>query len=115
MNMLEVQDYLSNLPVEKQNVLQNFRIFLQDLLPMASETMAYGIPTFKYEKNIVHYAAFKNHLGFYPSPAVILHFQEELTAFKTSKGAIQFPFSEEIPLELVKKMVLFRLNQMNIK
>jgi uncharacterized protein YdhG (YjbR/CyaY superfamily) len=66
--------------------------------------MCYGIPTFKSEKNIIHFAAFKQHIGLYPGPAIITLFAAELTAYKTSKGAIQFPHSQKLPLPLIKKM-----------
>lgn len=75
------------------------------------------MPTFKLNGNLVHFAAHKNHLGFYPTPSAIVQFEEELKNYKTSKGAIQFPFKKEIPYNLIKQITEFRVieNQSKIK
>jgi uncharacterized protein YdhG (YjbR/CyaY superfamily) len=75
--------------------------------------MAYGMPTFKFKKNLVHFAAWNKHLGFYPTPSAIRAFQVELSAFEGSKGAIKFPFEKPMPLELIKEMVKFRVKEIS--
>jgi uncharacterized protein YdhG (YjbR/CyaY superfamily) len=73
--------------------------------------MSYGMPTFHLNENIVHYAGYKNHIGFYPSPSGITPFLSELTDYKTSKGAIQFPLNEPFPKELIQRIIKFRAEQ----
>jgi uncharacterized protein YdhG (YjbR/CyaY superfamily) len=102
-------EYISQFPEELQNKLQQIRMVIRDSAPDATEKISYGMPTFYLNGNLVHFAAFKNHIGLYPTPSAIEAFEEELTSFKTSKGAIQFPLDESIPFELIKKIVDFRV------
>ncbi len=81
------------------------------MVPSAEQKITYGMPTFKSTQNIFHFAAFKNHIGFYPEPDIILIFAEQLTDYKTSKGAIQFKLNEQLPLKLIEEMVQIRLEQ----
>ncbi|MEO6039108.1 MAG: DUF1801 domain-containing protein [Saprospiraceae bacterium] len=77
----------------------------------AEEAMAYGIPTFKLQGNLVHFGGFKHHIGFYPAPAGLEAFQQELSAYKGAKGSVQFPLDQPLPLDLVTKIVKFRLQK----
>lgn len=88
--------------------LEQMRQIMTTLLPMAEERIAYGMPTYRFKVNLVHFAAFKNHIGFYPTPEVIEAFKDRLTKYKTSKGAIQFPMEEPLPQELIEEMVRYR-------
>ena len=80
---------------------------------MAKEKIAYQMPTFAYVENLVHFAVQHKHLGFYPTPGAILAFKEELKLYKTSKGAIQFPLTQEFPYELIAQIVRYRVDEVN--
>lgn len=109
--MSVIEEYLTKIPVEHQKTANEMYALLKDLLPEAQERLTYGMPTFYLHENVVHFAPMKNHLGFYPSPAPIVAFEEELKSYKTSKGAIQFPYNQELPKELIQSIVLFRRNE----
>jgi uncharacterized protein YdhG (YjbR/CyaY superfamily) len=79
--------------------------------PEASEKISYGAPTFDYHGNLVHYAAFRNHIGFYPTPSGIEAFENELQRYKHAKGSVQFPLTEPLPLDLVASIVQFRVKE----
>lgn len=106
-----IDDYIAGFPEDVQVKLQKLRTAIQETAPDAEEKISYQMPTFVQNGNLVHFAAFKHHIGFYPAPSGIDHFKKELEKFKTSKGAIQFPLDQEIPLGLVKEIVKFRLQQ----
>lgn len=93
---------------DKISLLSQLRSAILQAAPKAVETISYGMPAFKQNKILVYYAAGKNHIGFYPTPKPIVHFAKELTGYKTSKGAIQFPLDKPLPLALIKKIVRFR-------
>ena len=82
---------------------------IQKAAPSAGETISYGIPTFTLNGNLVHFAAFKNHIGFYPAPTAIKEFEKEFSIYKTSKGAVQFPLDKPMPLNLISKIVKYRV------
>ncbi|MCX8020690.1 MAG: DUF1801 domain-containing protein, partial [Chitinophagaceae bacterium] len=84
---------------------------IKQVAPQATETISYNIPTFKLNKNLVHYAAYKQHIGFYPTSSPMTVFKDELTKYKTSKGAIQFPIDKPLPTTLIKKIVKFRVKE----
>jgi uncharacterized protein YdhG (YjbR/CyaY superfamily) len=79
--------------------------------PQATEAMSYQMPTFKLKKNLVHFAAYERHIGFYPSPSGIAAFKSELANYKSAKGSVQFPLSEALPLDLISKIVKFRVKE----
>lgn len=89
--------------------LDLMRRLIREEAPMAEERISYGMPTFRSGQNLVHYAACKTHIGFYPTPSAIVAFQSELSGYKSSKGAIQFPFDQPLPEELIRKIVRFRV------
>ncbi len=104
-----IDEYISLFPPETQAVLQTVRKTIREAAPNAQEKISWQMPTFFYLGNLVHFAAFKNHVGLYPGASGVETFQNELKEYKTSKGAIQFPYTKPIPLLLIQKIVQFRL------
>ncbi len=111
----DADEYISLFPPQVQLILQQLRQAIRDLVPEAEETISYGIPTFKLHGNLVHYAAYKNHIGFYPGAAGIENFKDKLARYKLSKGTVQFSIDEPIPFDLIREIVLFRVNQNQLK
>ncbi len=107
----EVTEYIKNSPKEAQPYLHKIRIAVRKAAPKAEEVMGYGIPTYKMDGNLVHFGGFKNHIGFFPSPAAITAFKKELTKYKLSKGTIQFPLDMALPVGLITRIVKFRLKE----
>lgn len=103
--------YISRYDEDIQAILQEFRRVIKEEAPDAKEKISYQMPTFYLNGNLVHFAVQKNHIGFYPAPSGVAAFKEELTDYKTSKGAIQFPMTKPIPYELVRKIVRFRVEE----
>ena len=106
-----IDKYIMQFPPEIQNKLSTLREVVREAAPNAHEKISYQMPTFYLYGNLVHFAAYKNHIGFYPAPSGIEAFKEELTQYKTSKGAIQFPLDKPIPYELVNSIVKFRVEE----
>lgn len=106
-----VDNYIKAYPKEVQLLLKQMRTTIKKAAPKAEEKIGYGIPTFTLNGNLVHFGAFKSHIGFFPGPGGILAFKKELEAYKTSKGTIQFPFEKKLPLALVTKIVRLRVKQ----
>ena len=104
-----INEYVLSFPKETQMLLEQMRMTIQKAAPNATESMKYGMPTFELMGNLVHFAAYKHHIGFYPAPSGIIAFKDELKTYVTSKGAIQFPQGQAFPLELIKKIVEFRV------
>jgi uncharacterized protein YdhG (YjbR/CyaY superfamily) len=106
-----IDEYIGFFSPDVQLILEKLRKTIQDAAPKAEEAINYGIPTFKLNGNLVHFAAFKNHIGFYPTPSAIVAFKKELSPFKQAKGSVQFPIKKPIPLVLVRKIVRFRVKE----
>lgn len=106
-----VDEYLSAFPVTTQKLLQEVRQAIKKAAPKAEEMISYNMPAFKFHGALVYYAAYKNHIGFYPTSSGIRVFKEELGNYKTSKGAIQFPVDKPIPLNLISRIVKFRAKE----
>ncbi len=106
-----VDEYIAAFPSEIQAVLQAVRQVIRETAPEAEEVIAYGIPTFKYHGNLVHFGAYKHHIGFYPAPSGIEEFKDELSAYPGSKGAIQFPLDRPLPFDLIRRVVRFRMQE----
>jgi uncharacterized protein YdhG (YjbR/CyaY superfamily) len=106
-----IDEYIASFPNNVQNILQELRRIIRDCAPEAKEAISYQIPTFKLKGNLVHFAAFKNHIGFYPTSSAIEAFKGKLAKYEISKGTIRFPINEPIPFELVKEMVRFRVRE----
>lgn len=108
----EVDAYIADFPAEVQKILEDLRGLVWELAPDAKEAKSYGIPTFKIDgKNLIHFAGYKRHIGFYPTPAVIAEFQDDLAGYKQAKGSVQFPLDKPIPYELVRRMVTYRITE----
>ena len=103
-----IQEYFSWFPPEIQAKLQQMREILQQALPEAEEVISYHMPAFKTTEMLVYFAAAKSHLGFYPTSSGVINFQEELAGYVTSKGAIQFPYGEDLPEQLIVAIAQFR-------
>jgi uncharacterized protein YdhG (YjbR/CyaY superfamily) len=106
-----IDEYILSFPKATQLVLERMRKSIKEAVPNTEEAISYGIPTFKLKGNLVHFAAYKNHIGFYPTPSGINAFKDELSNYKQSKGAIQFPLNEPLPIELIKRIVIFRVKE----
>lgn len=106
-----IDEYIANFPPEVQEKLETIRATIRKAAPKAEEAISYMIPTFKLHGNLVHFAAYKNHIGFYPGAGGIAAFQEELAGYETSKGTVQFPLDKRLPLTLITKIVKFRVQQ----
>jgi uncharacterized protein YdhG (YjbR/CyaY superfamily) len=106
-----IDEYIATFPEDIQDILEKMRKVIQEAAPEAEETISYGMPTFKLNGNLVHFAAYKKHIGFYPTSSGIKAFKEEISGYKNSKGAVQFPLDKDIPYGLVEKMVIFRVKE----
>ncbi|MEK3686339.1 MULTISPECIES: iron chaperone [unclassified Paenibacillus] len=106
-----VDQYISAYAPEVQEILQTLRKVIREAAPEAEEKISYQMPTFFLHKNLVHFAAFKNHIGFYPAPQGIEAFKEELAKYKGAKGSVQFPIHEPLPYELITRIVKFRVEE----
>lgn len=113
-NYTNIDSYIKTFSKEIQIILQNVRQSIIDAAPGAVEAISYQMPTFKLNgKNLVHFAAYKKHIGFYPTPSGTDNFKKELEKYKTSKGTAQFQLNEPIPYDLIKKIVKFRADESN--
>jgi len=110
-----INEYILTFPIEVQKILIELRTLIQNAAPQATEKISYQIPTFYLNGNLVHFAAYKNHIGFYPTSSGISQFSEELKKYKTSRGTVQFPIDQPIPKDLIKKIVEFRVNENTLK
>jgi len=106
-----IDEYIASFPKEIQEILSSIRKEIKSSAPNATETISYKMPAFRLNGILVYFAAHKNHIGFYPTPSAITKFSKELSNYKFSKGAIKFPLNEPIPLELIKKIVEFRVKE----
>lgn len=106
-----IHEYIMNTEVSHHEKLFQMYELIKELAPMSEESLSWGMPTFKVEGNLVHFADNKNHVGFYPGPSGVITFEDQLKGYKHSKGAIQFPYNKDLPIELIKEIVLFRLNE----
>ncbi|RJP47709.1 MAG: hypothetical protein C4583_16290 [Anaerolineaceae bacterium] len=104
-----IDEYIVTFPKDIQVVLQKIRATIRKAAPQAEEAISYQMPTFKLHGNLVHFAAFKSHIGFYPVPSGIEKFKKELSAYKGAKGSVQFPLDRPIPYALIAKIVKFRV------
>ncbi len=106
-----IDEYIAGFPPDIQDKLEKIRETIREAAPDAIETISYQIPTFKLEGNLVHFAAFKKHIGFYPAPSGIEQFDEQLSKYKRAKGSIRFPLDEPIPYALISEIVRFRVRE----
>lgn len=106
-----IDEYIALYPPHVQELLQKLRLIIREEAPEAKETISYQIPTFTLKGNLVHFAAFKNHIGFYPAPSAIEKFREELSVYKGAKGSVKFPIDKDLPFDLIRRMVKFRVGE----
>ena len=104
-----IDEYIEMFPMDVQEKLQKIRKTVQQAAPEATEKMSYQMPKFYLFGNLVHFAAFKNHIGFYPTPSGITVYDEALTQYKRAKGSVNFPMDQPIPYDLIDKIVRFRV------
>lgn len=106
-----IDEYILQFPTEVQAILQDLRNVIKESAPEAVEKISYKMPAFALHGNLVYFAANKNHIGFYPTSSGIAAFQHKLTDYKSSKGAVQFPKDRQLPYELIREIVKFRVNE----
>ena len=106
-----IDEYIAGFPKNIQELLEKLRVTIKKAAPGAEETINYAIPTFTLKGNLVHFAAFKDHIGFYPAPSGIEAFKKELSVYEGAKGSIKFPIDKPLPLGLVSQIVKFRVKE----
>lgn len=106
-----IDNYIARFPADVQAILQKIRQTIHEAAPEATEAISYQMPTFKLYGNLVHFGAFKNHIGFYPVPSGMAAFEKELAAYKQGKGSVQFPLNQPMPLDLIRRIVEFRVQE----
>lgn len=110
-NFKTIDEYIKIFPKDIQKILELVRQTIKKAAPEAEEVISYQMPTFKFNGNLVHFAAFKNHIGFYPTPSGTKEFKKEISVFRSGKGSIQFPIDKPMPLSLIKKIVKYRVKE----
>ena len=108
-----INEYIAAAPKEAREKLREMHACIRQAAPGATESLKWGMPAFSYRRILVTFAAFKNHIGFYPTPSAIKAFEKELSSFKTAKGSIQFPLEKPLPLPLIRKITAFRVRESN--
>lgn len=106
-----IDEYIATFPLNVQTILEELRQAIRDAAPQAEEVISYQMPAFKQNGILVYFAAFKSHIGFFPTSSGIAAFKEELSEYETSKGTVRFPLDKPIPLDLVKKIVRYRVKE----
>ena len=106
-----IDEYIAAYPGEIQKLLHEIRATIRKAAPEAEERISYAMPTFTLNGNLVHFAAYKNHIGFYPVPSGIDAFKEELSDYKGAKGSVQFPIDKPMPLQLIADIVKYRVQE----
>ncbi len=106
-----IDEYIADHSPGEQEIIEKFRTLVKSMAPNIEEAMSYQIPTFKLNGNLVHFAAFKNHYGFYPTPSGITQFSQELSEYETTKGTVKFRKKNPIPWDLVERIVQFRISE----
>lgn len=106
-----IDEYIAGFPSEVQEILEQIRMTIRKAAPDAEETISYQMPTFTLKGNLVHFAAFKRHIGFYPTSTGIEKFKDELSAYEGGKGSVRFPLGHPIPFDLISEIVRFRVRE----
>ncbi|MGE5376985.1 MAG: iron chaperone [Bacteroidota bacterium] len=106
-----IDEYIAGFPADVQKILQKIRMTIHEAAPEATEKISYQMPTFYLNGNLVHFAGFKEHIGFYPVPTGIEKFKKELSVYKQGKGSVQFPLDQPMPYDLITKIVRFRVKE----
>lgn len=108
-----IDEYIAGFPEDIQQMLEMIRKTVKEAAPEAEEAIKYNMPAFVLKKNLVYFAAFKNHIGFFPAPANDDQYKKDLSGYKTGKGSVQFPMNKPMPLDLVTKIVKWRIAKLN--
>ena len=111
----DVDEYIQSFPVEIQAILKKLRVVIQKAAPKSEEVISYNMPAYKQNGALVYFAAYKNHIGFYPTSSPIKVFNDQLENYKTSKGAIQFPLDKPLPIKLITNIVKYKLQDNILK
>jgi uncharacterized protein YdhG (YjbR/CyaY superfamily) len=106
-----IDEYIADFPHDVQEILKKIRLTVRNVAPDAAETIKYQLPTFTLQGNLVHFGAFKQHIGFYPTPTGTEKFKKELSVYAGAKGSIRFPLDQPIPFGLISKIVKFRVKE----
>lgn len=106
-----IDEFIGQFPVETQKKLQQIRETIKTVVPEATEAISYGIPTFKFHGNLVHFSGYAHHIGFYPGASSIVKFNNEISAYKSAKGTVQFPLDKPIPFDLIRRITAFRAEE----
>lgn len=106
-----IDKYIANFPADIQEILEKIRAVVKAAAPEATEKISYQMPTFYLNGNLVHFAAFKKHIGFYPTPSGVEEFQDALAPYVKAKGSIQFPLDKPIPYDLIARITAFRVQE----
>lgn len=106
-----IDDYIANFPSDVQTILEKVRETIREAAPEAEEAISYQMPTFKLKGNLVHFAAHKKHIGFYPAPSGIEAFKEALAAYDGAKGSVKLPLDQPIPYDLIGDILRFRVKE----
>ncbi len=106
-----IDEYIADFPEDVQEILEKIRLTIRNAAPDAEETIKYQMPTFTLKGNLVHFAAYKKHIGLYPAPSGIEKFKDELSAYKGAKGSVRFPLNQPIPYNLIGEIVKFRVQE----
>ena len=106
-----IDEYIAGFPNDVQEILEKIRMTIRKAAPAAEEAIKYQIPTFTLKGNLVHFAAYKSHIGFYPAPTGIEKFKKELAIYASGKGTLKFPLDKPIPFDLISRIVKFRVRK----
>lgn len=110
-----IDEYIAAQPREVQPLLQKIRVAIHEAAPEAQETISYQMPAFKQNGTLVYFAAFKDHISFFPTGSGVEAFKDRVSAYKTGKGTIQLSLDESLPLDLIKEIVRFRVKETSAK
>jgi uncharacterized protein YdhG (YjbR/CyaY superfamily) len=106
-----VDAYIDSFPKLTQKLLKQMRAIIKKAAPKADEVISYQMPAYKFHGMLVYFAGYEHHIGFYPGASIVDNFKKDISGYKTSKGTIQFPLDEELPVKLITKIIAFRIKQ----
>jgi uncharacterized protein YdhG (YjbR/CyaY superfamily) len=107
----DIDTYIASFPKDTRKLLEQVRTTIRKAAPEAKEKISYGIPTFTLKGNLIHFAGYKNHIGFYPTPSAIEKFSKDLSVYEGAKGSVKFPIDKPIPFDLISRIVKFRVKE----
>ena len=111
----EITCYIASCPPQAQELLNNLRRFILQEVPQAEEVISYKMPAYKLHGMLVYFAGYEKHIGFYPTGSGITHFEQDIQSYKFSKGTIQFPLDQELPYDLIRRIIQFRVQETELK